>query len=255
MEVDIWLKRIWLLIGIILLLIALVGGVALLIDLVSTRHTGGPLVGLNSQPKGSDSLITQDISFDEPKRVGKTELLSIGVRVRDLISPEPTSALRIMKYSEIPYSDYQNLVNIIFTKRDGSGSYPLLDKKAFIKTVDIPSELDSLQSYNLYDISFFDTDHDGRITGKDSSQLFISDINGEHLFQVTRRGSSLIWYQKSSDRKQVYLLVKESSMQADMRPEDWPERLYAFDVSTREVSIFPQNKQTVEHIRDILWGK
>ncbi len=253
MGIDLWLKRIWLLIGILLLLGALGGGIAFIIGLVSTGHPGGPLVGPNTQPKGSDSLVTQDISLDAPRRVGGTDLLSIGVRVRDLTAQTPASALRMMKYSEYPY--YQNLVNIIFTELDGSASHPLLDRRAFIKTVDIPSELDSLQSYNLYDISFFDTDHDGRITGKDSSQLFISDMNGEHLFQVTKRGDALIWYQKSYDRKQIYLLVKEKPMRADILSDDWPERLYAFDVSTHEVSGFPKNNQTLEHIRDILWGK
>lgn len=256
MELDIWLKRIWLLIGIILLLLAVVGGIFLLINLSSTSHTGGPLVGPNTQPKGVDSLVSQDISFNAPTRIGTTDLLYIGVRVRDLSAPTPASTFRRMKYSfEEPIAYNQNLVNIIFTKQDGSGSYALLDKKAFIKAVDIPSEFDSLQSYNLYEISFRDTDHDGRITDKDSSQLFISNINGDQLSQVTSQGDQLVWYQKSTDRQQVFLLIKEKPSQADVSLDDWPERLYAFDVGKRELLGFPQNGKTLEQIRNILWGK
>jgi len=203
MGIDIWLKRIWLTIGIIALLFLIGIGVGLLYEfLTSHTHHTGVLAGSDALPKGPDSLITQDLTFDQPQRVGRTDLLYIGVRIKELTSAIPATDMRTMKYSSASYS-FHNMVNVIFTKRDGIGSYLLLDRKAFIKAADIPTPLDSLQNFNLYDIAYYDTDHDGRINESDSSQLFISDISGQNISPITPCGDLVSWYEESTDRKQL----------------------------------------------------
>jgi hypothetical protein len=255
MRIDVWLKRIWLAIGILILLVALVGLIAYVTSLLpSTKQDNGPMVGLQAQPQGPDSLIRQDISFDRPRPVGRIDLLYIGVRVRDLENAAPATSLRISRYSEVP-AHQQNLVNIVFTKGDGSVTYPLLNRRAFIRTFDIPSEDDSLQFFNLYEISFDDTDNDGRISSQDSAELFISDLNGEHLSQVTARGDELQWFEKSTDGKQVFILVKQRPKTAELSPQDWPEKMFTLDTRTRILSPFPRESELFDQIRKRLWSK
>jgi hypothetical protein len=75
------------------------------------------------------------------------------------------------------------------------------------------------------------------------------------LSQVTKEGDEIVWHQKSTDRRQVFILMKERPPQAGVPADDWPERLYAFDVANRTLSRFPQDGRTVEEIRNTLWGK
>ena len=59
MEIDIWLKRIWTLIGALVLIILLVIGVILIVKYFTSHgHDAGVLVGQAAKPKGPDSLVT-----------------------------------------------------------------------------------------------------------------------------------------------------------------------------------------------------
>lgn len=251
MQLDVWLKRIWLLIGCLVLFIALAGAVIFVLQLFTGHNYGGPLVGANAHPQGPDSLVMQDLTFDFPQPLGRTGWLNIGVYVRDLSSPTPETASHLSKYSEV-YSRRQGMVNILFLKRDGSEAHPLLESRALIKTTDIPNESDSLQRFNLYDISFRDSDRNGRITPKDSSQLFISDLNGDRLAPLIDNSHVLVTYEKSRDRKLIYLLLKERVNLPEVKPENWPERLYVFDVGSRSMSSLPKDGQVLERMRRTL---
>jgi hypothetical protein len=255
MEIDIWLKRIWTLIGALVLIILLVIGVILIVQYFTSHgHDAGVLVGQAAKPKGPDSLVTQDLSFDKPQQVGRTDLLCIGVKVKELESSIPASSMRIMKYSEYSYG-LNNLVNVIFTKSDGSGSYLLLNRKGFIKTADIPTPKDSVQFYNLYDIAFFDSDNDGRINGSDTSQLYISDLDGKHLSQVTPSGDIVSWYDKTDNGKQIFILIKQNPSNSNIPSHDWPERLFVYDIHSRLLSHFPLNDNVFSDIRKMVWEK
>ena len=133
-----WIKRVWLLIGILILLFLLIIGVrVLIVQFSSSDHHTGVLVESNTEPIGPNSPIIQDIVVGLPKRVGKTNLMYIGVWIKKLSSSIPASSIDFIKYSTV--SGERNLVNIIFTKDDGTGSYILLNKKAFIKSANIPT--------------------------------------------------------------------------------------------------------------------
>jgi len=255
MNIGLWLKRIWLLIGLLILLSLLVTGVIFLVTYISSsNNTSGVLVGDDATPKGPDSLITQDLTFDRPYPVAKTDLMYIGVRIKQLSAPAPAKTISAMKFSMSQYRP-QNTVNVVITKRDGSEAYPLLDRKAFIRTVDIPSPNEPPREYAVFDIAFFDTDHDGRINENDSSQLYISDLTGEHLTQVTPFGQCVRWYEKSPDGKHVFVLLQQRPASGNLPSIDWPERLCVIDTKTRTMSNFSTGTDTIEKIRKMLWQK
>jgi hypothetical protein len=254
MNIDLWVKRIWLFIGIAVLLLILVSvGILLFNVFISSHHDGGVLVGDAAKPKGEQKTISQDLSLNKPQKIGGTNLLYIGVGVRELTNEIPASTMRISKFKMGNY--FGNLVNIIFLTPDGKRSYLLLNKKGLISTVDIPSLRDSLQKYDLFEIAFDDTDNDGRITASDSSQLFISDLNGLNLIPVTRTGDLLQWYDKSEDGKNIFIAVKEKPANKNIESEDWPERLYRYDVEYRKLAPFPEDGKVFDQVRDYIWGK
>jgi hypothetical protein len=255
MKLDIWLKRIWMLIGILILLSLLAVGAILTVEyFTSHNYNAGVLVGQAAKPKGPDSLVTQDLSFDRPQPIGRTGLLCIGVRIKELESSIQAGSMLTKRYSE-PSWGLHNLLNIVFTKSDGSGSYLLLSRKGFIKMADIPTPADSAQFYNLYDIAFFDTDNDSRINGNDSSQLYISDLDGKHLSQITPTGSILQWYHTADDNKRIFLLLQLNPMNDKILPHDWPDRLFVYDIRSRTLSHFPTDDKVFSDIRKMVWEK
>jgi|WetSurMetagenome_2_1015567.scaffolds.fasta_scaffold93876_2 hypothetical protein len=254
MTIDIWLKRIWLVIGLVVLVACLVGAINFLVHYCSSHdRVSGPLVGPNAQPKGADSLVGQNISFDPPQPVGTTDWLFIGVRVRDLTTPLSANELKFSNASEYRFPYERSLINVIFTTRDGSVSYSLLDRKGLIKSIDMSSTMDSLQQYNVYDIAFLDTDHDGRITAQDSSQLYMSDVLGHDLVQVTPAGEVVQWHRHSPDHKRLFIATKRRPTVDDIPIADWPERLYIYDIRNRTLSRFPADDRTVERVQRQLW--
>jgi hypothetical protein len=257
MQLDLWLKRIWFLIGCLILLLVLVATGAWVVDLFKGHPDTGPLVGTAAQPQGKDSLVVQDLGFDFPIPVGTTGLMVVSVSIRDLTSAVPRSDLRIQSPEESNLSSYSKfappqraMVNILFLRRDGSESYPLLEKRAFIKRADIPAETDSLRRFLLFDIAFDDTDRDGRLTPQDSSRYYISDLDGHRLVPLVDRAFELSSYEESSDHKSIYLLLRHKV--ENVKPIDWPERLHLYDVATRSMSPFPKDGQALERMRRTL---
>jgi hypothetical protein len=256
MNIDSWIKRIWLTIGILVLVLFVVMGVVMLWEyLITSRQHTGILIGPDAHPKGVDSLVAQDIVPHFPQRIGTTDLVYIGLHIRDLSAPTPAASMRIMKYSGEPMYPQANLVNIIISKKDGSGAHLLLHRKAFIKTADIPSTYDSLRTFCLYDIVFYDSNKDGRINEADSSQLYISDLDGEHLTQVIPDGAILVNQTISNDNKYLYVLLKQRPHQEHIDPKDWPERLYAYNITLRMLAPFPSGNTVYDESKKLIWGK
>jgi hypothetical protein len=255
-NLDKWLKRVWLLIGgmVLLVLIALIA--IFIIDFVSGSGSGnnGIITDNAAQTGSRDSLVLQDITFQKPLQIGRTNLCWIGIRVKDLENPELLKRANLSASYKWEYNGH-GYVNIIFTRIDGSGAYPFLDKKACINMTDIPTRFDSLQNFNLYDIAFKDSDNNDRINLSDSSHLYISDLNGLNLLKVIPDGYRLSWFEKSDNRRQIFLLTQRILTDPDIKPKDWPEKLFVYDVKTRALSPFPADENVIIRIKKILWDK
>jgi hypothetical protein len=91
------------------------------------------------------------------------------------------------------FQSYSNLVNVIFLDKDRQVIRTLLDKKASIKTIgtrransDIFGE--PLKSYSTitYKIAFEDTNKDGKLNENDDHDLYVSNLSGGDLTQITK---------------------------------------------------------------------
>ena len=79
-------------------------------------------------------MVTQDLSFDRPQKVARTDLLCIGVRVKELESSTPASSMQIMKYSEYSYGLHNLVMGVISINCDHHYQYrKMLCHKGLVK--------------------------------------------------------------------------------------------------------------------------
>lgn len=86
-------------------------------------------------------------------------------------------------------------VNVVFVDENYKVINSLLDKKASISTIEAQrksngynrKEADSTVKYIAYLIAFEDSNKDGKLNSGDKHDLFISNLNGEKLKQVTSK--------------------------------------------------------------------
>jgi hypothetical protein len=267
MRLNKWVRRLWLVNGIIVL----IGGGIFTFQLIQSYYRirpeeRGPMVGERLEKAASDSLALQDISLTLPRSIGITPYRFIQVTAKDLTTP-----VRIMKYSElrvppsemkVPDYSYENnvlgesgTINLLFLKADGSEPRLLLDKKGFILSADIPNERDSIQKVNVYRLVFYDTDGDGRLTRLDRSDLYCSDLNGLNLRQVTNDSIRIVRYTKSLRPNKLYIQAKIRPTGAKIPEADWSERIYVYDVKSSQLAPFVAEEGVLKKVREMLWSK
>jgi hypothetical protein len=252
---DKWLRRIWLVngIGILLGLVFLLGRAV--IDLLpSSANPSGPISTSRALPEGADSTILQDVRPTLPLPVGRTGIVYIGLQVRDFTTRQPQSSYRIMKYSDEAGRD-ANFTNIVFVRKGGSSARLLLDRKALITYTDIPASDDSLRTYSLYKIAFRDTDDDGRIGVGDSTDLYVADLDGTNLSPVLPPGLAAGSFAESENRQLLYIRASVPPADSHITQEDWPEKLFVYDIKARQLHPYAEIDSSLSVAQRILWSK
>jgi len=197
-------------------------------------------------------MVSQDVFLDHPMRVGRTDYVYIGIGVYDFTTSQPKSTYRTLEFSD-PYAT--TYTNLLFIQRGRSFARLLVDRKAYISFVDLPTYDDSLQEYGLYKISFHDTNGDGRINSADINVLYVSDLDGKNLAPILPEDLHYVDYSESSSRETIS--IRATSRPADSRilERDWPQRLYVFHVRSRQLTPYPVIDSAVTKAKEILWGK
>ncbi len=242
---DRWFKRIWLVNGVLVLLALFI---ALFFFIVENNKNRARRHRPQSGPRVSsvveDSLVTQDISLALPVHIGNTNFAYVAIGVKDLAQP------KLMTIGMEP----SQAVNLLFCRVDGTLPRLLLNQKAFIVGIDIPSARDTLQDFNLYRIVLEDTDGDLRLTSRDEHRLYISHLDGTGLIPVLPEGIHCARYSLDSVARQL-ILVTQASKQGIVRSEDQPEEILVYDLSTRVVRSFLESDDVVERARSLLWDR
>jgi hypothetical protein len=226
------------------------------------------IVGEKLEKAVHDTLALQDISMTLPKQIGRTRYHFIQLKARDLTTPMP--ARLTMRSSDLgpagqrfepDYSYEYNLlesnstINIIFLKMDGSDAHLLLNRKGFIATADIPSEGDTSQRFSIYRLSFEDTDNDGRLTRSDRFDLYVADLFGNDLRQITDSTIRVTRYLKSGREGRILLLARLRPSNPKIPETDWIEKLFVYDVKSHQLSPFVSDESLMRSVRRMLWSK
>lgn len=242
---DKWFKRIWLVNGVLVLLALFM---ALFFFIAESNKSRARKHRTQAGPQVvtvvEDSLVTQDISLSLPVQIGTTDFAYVAIGVKDLAQPQQMTIG--MKSSQA--------VNLLFCRLDGTLPRLLLDQKAFIVGIDIPSARDTLQDFNLYRIVLEDTDGDQRLTSRDEHRLYISHLDGTGLMTVLPDGVHCTSYSLDSIARQL-ILVTRANDQGAIRSEDQPEEILVYDLRTRAVRSFLDDDEVIKRARRLLWDR
>ena len=115
---DKWLKRLWFLTSIVVLVAAVLFIIERVDSYFKRRYRPrGPIVGEKLDKAISDTLALQDISMRLPRRVGNTQYRFIEITAKDLTTPRrivehfvESSEPRVAKMQILSYADERSVL-------------------------------------------------------------------------------------------------------------------------------------------------
>ncbi|TAH19370.1 MAG: hypothetical protein EAZ08_09375 [Cytophagales bacterium] len=124
--------------------------------------------------------------------------------------------------NNVAYFSAASLTNLIFSDSTGKNIYKLLDKPAYIHSLDFNTNdyYDSATGQYitqnpknlLYKISFEDTNQDGLLNELDMSALYVSDADGKNLKRLSPEKTTCINYEfVGAERNKIRILYFDGS--------------------------------------------
>jgi hypothetical protein len=225
-DLDRWLKRVWMVNGVLLLLLMLLGTGALLVTWLSGAF-GGKNAVLAPAPTGGADAKPRAVRYSPPRPIW-------GSKTRVVVVRYGKGQQRAgMGFGSYEYHDEDGpVVNLLFLTGTAPGRV-LLDKPAYVGDFDYPSSKDdSLQHWLTYQIAFEDTNGDGRLDSDDRVDLYVSDLDGSNLRRVLPFGMRLVDHHSAGDGR--HLVVTALQVPKDWRGSDdeLPQRAFLYDVPT-----------------------
>lgn len=228
-DLDRWLKRLWLVNGVLLLVLMVLGTGALLVEWLSGAFGGKNAVLAPDATQGS-AVKPRAVRYSPPRPIWGTKTRIVVVRYG---KGQQGSASGFGSYASDEYRDEDGpVVNFLFLTGTEPGRV-LLDKPAYVGDYNYPnSKDDSLQRWVTYRIAFADTNGDGRLDSDDRVDLYVSDVDGSNLRRVLPAGMRLLDDHAVGDGR--HLVVTALQVPKDWRGSDdeLPQRAFLYDVPT-----------------------
>jgi hypothetical protein len=136
-----------------------------------------------------DTIITQGIKYNDPKPILNSKNFYIKIMAKTYDNPlkigSGTSFERGSYYQDNP------CLNVLFLDKEFNVFGRLLDRKAYISFMIIPSDyneekIDTTIKNIGYIIAFNDSNNDKKLNENDYSDLYISDLKGKGFLQITK---------------------------------------------------------------------
>jgi hypothetical protein len=196
MENNRFLRILWSVNGVLLLGIFIVAGFILLTEFLNSLTRYSPpevIVGKELEDAKEKGLILQGLEYDEPRALLHSTGYILPVSVKTYRNPKKSDGkLRIGSVYKAEADEEYNISNLVFLDKDMAVQGTLLNRKAFISSFRYPGQneyggdSDSVQRNISYEIAFADSNQDGTINYTDDADLYITDLSGNDLTQVTR---------------------------------------------------------------------
>ncbi|PIQ10927.1 MAG: hypothetical protein COW71_01620 [Ignavibacteriales bacterium CG18_big_fil_WC_8_21_14_2_50_31_20] len=123
--------------------------------------------------------------------------------------------------------------NILFYDLSNDEYKLLFNKPVNILSIDYPSdEKQKAQKYILYIVINEDSNSDNKLFDNDNSAIFISELNGNNLIQITKSDLDVTFYKKLSKNK---LLIGTSIPDKNLPKDKWSQKILLYDISTNKI--------------------
>ena len=255
-DMDRWLKRLWLVNGVLLLILIVLSTGAVAVTWLSGAFSGRNAV-LAPDSTRNAAVAPRAVRYSPPRAIWGTKSRVVVVRYgrgqqgRGLGWGSEMSGSEYYSYDGGRDADGP-VVNLLFLPATGAGRV-LLDKPAYVSWFDYPSTKDdSLQRWITYRIALDDTNNDGRLDSDDRVDLFVSDLDGSNLRRVLPPGMRLLDHQAVGDGR--HLVVTALQVPADFRGSDdeLPQRAFLYDVLTGSTTPYAAVDSLVRNAANVL---
>jgi hypothetical protein len=244
LNLDRLFRGIWLANGILLLLLAIgLLGVAVygFFDAVIWDDPGVQPITEGAPTQGD--LRPRAIRYDEPERLLNSPWRLVQVRYgTDYAKPGVGDLAVASTSSERAAYAGGPLVNVMFFLPDSGVGRLLLDRPAYIRSLDFAPEhpryaagrVDTVP-WITYSVAFDDTDGNDRLDDEDAAELYISDLDGSRFRRVLPAGFRVTSTQVLPDHDLLVLALDAQG--ADDTPQDQlPQRAFRFSPRTGELT-------------------
>jgi hypothetical protein len=102
---------------------------------------------------------------------------------------------------------------------------------------------------------FRDTDGDGRISGRDSAELYVANLDGQNLSAVLPPGLAVKCFAECDNRHALYVRAGIRPVDSRITQEDWPKKLFVYDITARHLRPFTEIDSALSVASRILWIK
>ena len=159
-------------------------------------NVSGPIVGDKKSEAVEKGVAIQDIQLLPPKIIPRSGIRVIEIVQRDLEKEKRMTQhlMSISNYGEsAPYQGQpefsrisgQSTVNLLLFSESNSNGFLLFNRQVLIRKAFVPRNPEDPQDYILFIVADRDSDGDGRLSSRDDQSLWVSDLYGQELNQVT----------------------------------------------------------------------
>ncbi len=195
------------------------------------------IVGEELEKAKRDSLVLQGISYEEPKLIYNSTNMFLSISALTYQQAKDAWSARDSSGDFDPGNF--NYINVLFLNKDYEPIGKLLDRKASISEISDAgysfrfayrneNEVDTTVKNIGYRIGFEDTNKDGKLNAGDDHDLYISDLNGKRLTQVTAK-KHVIQYYFINLNKEIFIQYKDRN---NLRDEYNPVKFGLYTIST-----------------------
>jgi hypothetical protein len=255
-----FIKTLLIINGIIIPIVIIILLISFISDKVrySQMYNSNPVKVENTITKDGDTLITQGLRYDSPENIYNSTNLIIKIKPKSYKNPKILDsrspsfeggnavAFRIAEPSEY-------FVNILFLDPRYHIIGHLLDKKASIENITIPTgddseKTDTTVKYIGYLIAFNDSNNDKVIDWNDKYDLFISDLNGKNLSQVTH-DIDIKEFRFINRHKEIFIAFTDRQ---DLPDEHKITRFSVYDIKTNQLRNLTDIDKALNEVQKIL---
>jgi hypothetical protein len=185
------------------------------------------IVGEELEEAKRDSLALQGLNYESPVNVYNSTNYYLPISVMTYEEAKEYRDFVSMAGDMSPDAYGHNYFNVIFLDKQYNVIGQLLDKKASITDIFINSgqygyqydhqekEIDRTVKNIAYSIVFDDSNKDGKLNSLDNQDLYISDLEGKNLTQVTA-DIDIVEYQFVNSNTEIFIRFKDRT---DIRDE------------------------------------
>ena len=198
-----------------------------------------------------------------PKIIPRSGIRVIEIVQRDLEKEKQMTQhlVSISNYGEsAPYQGQpeflrisgQSTVNLLFFSQSNPNGFLLFDRQVLIRKAFVPRNPEDPQDYILFLVADRDSDGDGRLSSRDDQSLWISDLYGQELNQVTADSLLFESFSFEENKRRIYIVASLKPSNNAVPREHWEQSLFIYDIDQKELSQLPIDPANLIKARSLL---